>query len=167
MAINLEIDSDRSPIENIVALIHYTYPKAVGYIDTVNYTFEAASAGDLTFGNTYLHITALPSATLTGSKSVEYLRRSIDALEYEYTSGTIDTYEDSIEFPLLGNEDEEWTRTSVEESDARVGTLYTYAATADSLLYTGEFTVFVAAAAPTTVEELIDGSTLDGFSEPA
>lgn len=165
MATKLEINSSLSPIENIVALIHYTYPKSVGYIDTVNYTFTATEAGDLPFGNTNLDITALPSATLTGTKRVTYQRIDIHAAELEFSAGTVADYEASEAFKLLAHPTE-WERTESVESDGRQGMLYTYTAKVDSLLFTGYYRVFIPTPPPETVEEVVDGESLDGLDQP-
>lgn len=163
---SLEINEVLSPVENIVALIHHTYPASIGYIDETNYTFVARGIDPSEFGDTILTITALETANLTGTKEVEYYRHHIDLGEQSTSAPDIATYEASEEFPLLGEEGMEWTRTSVEENDGRIGTLYSYTATEGSLLYTGEFSVFIAAPEPETVEEVVDGESLDGFAEP-
>lgn len=163
---SLEINNALSPVENIVALIHHTYPASIGYIDETNYTFVASVIDPSEYGDTALTITALESASLTGKKEVDYYRYVIGKPEQSTSAPDIATYEASEEFTLLGEEGVDWTRESVEENDGRTGTLYTYTATDDSLLYFGYFNVFIAAAGPVTVEEIVDGESLDGFTVP-
>lgn len=164
MATNLEIDNNLSAIENIVALIHHTYPNSVGHIDAENYTFTATEAEGLPFGNTNLVITALPSATLTGTKQVAYQRLDISDSELEFSTGDIAAYEAGQSFRLRGHSTE-YERTEMEENDGRYGMLYTYTANSNSLLYYGYFTVFIPTPQPETVEDVVDGETLDGFTE--
>lgn len=157
------INKDITPEDNILQLIHTTYPKSVSLIDTTNYTFEARAEGDLLSGhNSIVTITALPAADLTGIKELEFTRLAVDENPIDLPVGDgIETYTEDLSFPYVLSE------FTISETPLENGIEYTLTANPTSLLYVGTHVVNVTFPDPETLDDVITGDGLEGFDDPS
>lgn len=165
----LSIDLALSDEENIVALIHHTYPTSIGMIDAENYTFQcfAINHGNPEANNTLLSIAAKITANLSGRIDVEYNRFVAvwpDEVMVLPEGFDIDAVDSNSELYLVTHYG---VRTQVEVTGARPGIEYTFTLPEDNLLFTwsNDLKVFIPeiGSTPPEMDTIITGTPLNGF----
>ena len=153
----LDIDILKTSQQNILALVHYTFPRSTGVVNLTDFTYvTSATSGDPIYNST-LTVTSLETAQVTGDKVLKYNRVDIskEGPLLLPAGSVIVTHLESIFGSLLASE--LTTSTLAGELEGLVVT-----AKPTSSLYIGSFEITVETSV-FNVNTLLSGDELDGF----
>lgn len=147
-----------TPVQNILDLIHHTYPLSIDVIDVTNYTFVASAKLDDPVHNSTLTVTSLPTAPTQGTRTQSYNRVDISRTRVQLIEG--ETVAGRVYTDLQLHEDPTEIIVVPHATDPLVSVV---SAVDTSLLYTGTFEISLPVP---DINTIIDGDPLDGFVAP-
>lgn len=149
----LAYDPLKTAVQNMVALVHHTFPDTIDLVTENTVSFAATVRGDDPLKNSNVTITGT-TATLTGSKALSYNRVVVPSADVTLAAGSsIDEYITSagLDFEVTHAPHETKAFTHV------------VTVVSTSLTHVGSWEVYIPSS---ELEDWVTGTELNGFVEP-